>query len=367
MKAPGSGVPHAPRAASERLRAVQEKDGDRREPYRWRGRASQPPTCPAQQLRPRNGQVIGERERGNPYNVDKKRRQVDKPRRSGIPILGARLPKMVEQADEAVEGEEPIEAEKPENGRSQRARSQIEFPYSDLESAADLARTLLQSGGGSAAPTSLAAWMDQSARGGTFRSRLSAARLFGFIEIDRSRVTITDLGRQAVDPSNQAAAFASAFLRVPLFSAVFEKHQGYALPPAAAIERQIVDLGVPSKQKERARQVLVKSATAAGYIDAKSGRLARPAVGPLSQPQVNRGHDQAEDGKTGGSGGGGGYHPFVQGLLDELPDKSAFEQWSIEDQAEWLRAAVGIFKLLSKAKGRISVTVQTDMKTATDQ
>jgi hypothetical protein len=41
---------------------------------------------------------------------------------------------------------------------------------------------------------------------------------------------------------------------------VFEKYQGGVLPPAAALERDFVALGVMEKQKERARQILERSA-----------------------------------------------------------------------------------------------------------
>ncbi len=54
------------------------------------------------------------------------------------------------------------------------------------------------------------------------------------------------------------------------------------------------------------------------------------------------------------------YHPFVQGLLDEIPATEKFIEWSVEDQAEWLRAAAGIFKLLSKSKGRIAISISTN-------
>jgi hypothetical protein len=53
------------------------------------------------------------------------------------------------------------------------------------------------------------------------------------------------------------------------------------------------------------------------------------------------------------------HHPFVQGLLDTLPKTDKFEEWTIDQQAEWLEAAAGIFRLLSKqTKGRITVSVK---------
>jgi len=236
-----------------------------------------------------------------------------------------------------------------------RERSQIEFPYTDLGQAEELARKLMERGGGVAEPAQLAAWMDQSASGGTFKSRLSAARMFGLIGGDRETVRITDDGRDILDTDKAPAVRCRAFLRVPLFDAMFQKNSGYALPPAAAIERQMLDLGVPTKQKERARQVFMKSASTAQFIEPASGRLSKPAVTASSvepsPPPSNR---------PGGGGGGGGssYHPFIQGLLDEIPDAEDFPRWDIEEQAEWLRTAAGIFKLMSKQPGRIVVEVK---------
>lgn len=238
-----------------------------------------------------------------------------------------------------------------------RERSQIEFPYTDLGQAEDLARKLMERGGGVAEPAQLAAWMDQSASGGTFKSRLSAARMFGLIGGDRETVRITDDGRDVLDPDKALPVRCKAFLRVPLFEAMFQKNNGYALPPAAAIERQMLDLGVPTKQKERARQVFMKSASTAQFIDPASGRLSKPAVPasaaeppPSPPPPVLRG--------GGGDGGGSAYHPFIQGLLDELPVADDFPKWDIEEQAEWLRTAAGIFKLMSKQPGRIAIEVK---------
>ena len=243
--------------------------------------------------------------------------------------------------------------------KQSRERSQIEFPYTDISQAEELARKLFE-GGGAAEPAQLATWMDKSAAGGTFRSRLSAARMFGFIEIDRNSVRITDKGRDALDPDKARAVRSEAFLRVPLFAAMYEKNRGYELPPAAAIERQMMELGVPKKQKERARQVFQKSATVAQFIDPGSGRFIKPAVGPGAK-KADSSNADPETSKVGIGGGGGGddgksgHHPFIEGLLNELPKGDNYPDWKIEDQAEWLRTAAGIFKLLSKQPGRIKV------------
>ena len=165
--------------------------------------------------------------------------------------------------------------------RRKRERTQIEFPYTGLGQAVEMTRILHERGGGNAEREQLAAWMDVSANGGTFRSRVSASVMFGFMSAARGGdLAITDLGRRAVGGDDGRGATVDAFLNVPLFGVMFEKFKGYALPPATAIERQMLEVGVPQKQKERARQTFIKSAQAAGYIDASSGRLAKPYIEP---------------------------------------------------------------------------------------
>lgn len=250
--------------------------------------------------------------------------------------------------------------------KQRRERSTIEFPYSDLMAASNLTRVLYERGGGTASPKQLAGWMDQSPTSGTFRTRLSAARLFGFLETERNGVQITPLGRDAIDERKWPSAFLQGFFNVPLFVKMFEKHEGYALPPPIAIEKQMVELGVSSKQADRARQTFVSSATAAGFIDAQSGRLVQPRVdAPNVEPEADATGPVADSQPTHQKRPS--LHPFIEGLLETLPTTEAFPEWTIEDQAEWLSAAVGIFKLLSKAKGRISVSVNDDKTTAADQ
>ncbi|CDX23598.1 hypothetical protein MPLB_300004 [Mesorhizobium sp. ORS 3324] len=183
-----------------------------------------------------------------------------------------------------------------------RDRSQIEFPYSDLERSIEMAAVLLREGGQAKIDlTQLAVAMDQSATGGTFRGRLGAARMFGLLETDAGKVGLTQLGLQATDEHSAAAAKAEAFLKIPLYKAMFDRYQGYALPPAAAIERQMESLGVPPKQKERARQAFSASAQYAGYI-AANGRFSKPTFAGVRAKEES----PAEHVDTGGGGGGGG-------------------------------------------------------------
>src|SRR5262249_53739693 len=153
---------------------------------------------------------------------------------------------------------------------------------------------------------------------------------------------------------------AHAFLNIPLFKAVFEKYRGTVLPPAAALERDMVGLGVSEKQRDRARQVLERSAERAGYFESGKNRLVMPAVAVQPDVQVER-NDKNQADKGGGSGGGGEerrLHPFIQGLLDtipEIPDPREKPEWPVADRAKWLQTAANIFDLIYKGEGGITV------------
>lgn len=69
------------------------------------------------------------------------------------------------------------------------------------------------------------------------------------------------------------------------------------------------ELGVPPKQKERARQAFASSAESAGFI-APNGRFSKPALAPPSvteKPEVKKG------GNGGGAGGGDDAAPAAEG------------------------------------------------------
>jgi hypothetical protein len=157
-----------------------------------------------------------------------------------------------------------------------RQRSTIGFPYMDLASSIELAQAIFENvGGGECDDTQLAAWSGQSSKSSTFRVQVYAARLFGVLSGEASRHTLTDLGLALVDQQRSREAKIKAFLSVPLYSAIFNKFNGTQLPPAAALEREMVALGVAPKQKERARQVFDRSADQAGFFAHGRDRLVR--------------------------------------------------------------------------------------------
>ncbi|HUO20068.1 MAG TPA: hypothetical protein VMU44_09875 [Steroidobacteraceae bacterium] len=233
------------------------------------------------------------------------------------------------------ENVEPLNDEDDASEEGKRQRSAIGFPYSDYESAAEVATAVHGNvGHGQCSQAQLAAWMGQSVKSSGFRVQLAAARLFGLIESDSpENIRLTELGRRSVDPAQGRAARAEAFLRVPLFKALYDKYKDGVVPPAAALEREIAGLGVPEKQKARARQVFESSSEQAGFREAAPNRLVMPAVQLL--PQAAK---VAVPGGGGGEGGDGGLglDPLLMALLRKIPS-GGVGQWPAENRVRWFR------------------------------
>lgn len=250
-----------------------------------------------------------------------------------------------------------------------RRQSTILFPNIDLGAAADVAKAVYSRHGLSACPLDeLAAEMGVT-MSGNFRLRTSAARMFGFIEKDGlSNVKLTDLGSRLITQESEADAKAAAFLNVPLYGRIYENYKGKMLPPAKALEREMISLGVVDNQADRARQVFHRSATQAGFFNSGEGRLVRPkmsqtlenveAPSPPDVPPVPAQQQRPSQSKYGGGGGGDDLHPFIVGLLQTLPEPGTV--WAIEGRAAWLEAAAMNFKLIYQGDGKITVKADAD-------
>lgn len=249
-----------------------------------------------------------------------------------------------------------------------RQRSSIEFPYGDLDDAVEFAKAIRDVGGQSCEIDQVAAHLKQAPSGGAFRMRLSYPRVFGLTENERGIVRLTELGKRIVDPQQEAGARAEAFLGVPLYRAIYDKYKGYTLPPPAALEREIANLGVSSKQTDKARQAFDRSAKQAGFFWAGPDRLVMPVLkqadAPDSKP-LDKGTPGADESGTdrerkrnrGGSGGDEPpRHPLVEGLFQSLPPDG--ETWTLDEAADWLQAAAYNLRMAYKFKGVITVTAK---------
>jgi hypothetical protein len=181
-----------------------------------------------------------------------------------------------EEADDETAG---VTEEPP--GR-QRKHSTIKFPYNDLDDVVKLTRTLHQNRGGRARISELAAELGQSAASGTLRLRLSAARMFGLVEVRHQQVMLTPLGQAIVDPAKEAASRVKAFLQVPLYERIYEEFNDTQLPGDSGLEARIREFGVTPNQVSRARQVFMRSAEQASFFKtAGRHRLVAPSVSSI--------------------------------------------------------------------------------------
>lgn len=233
--------------------------------------------------------------------------------------------------------------EQVDEGKGGRQRSTIAFPYTDYDGAAEVATSIHSNvGHGTCSMTQLAPWMGQSPKSSGFRTQLSAARLFGLIESDNAdSYRLTPLGTRVVDPAQARAAKAEAFLKVPLFAALYEKYKAGVTPPSSALEREIAGLGVSEKQKARARQVFEGSAEQTGFRAHGANRLVLPAVVVPPPPPPGSGGGGKGGVHGGGSGGEKGAHvaldldPLLLALLQKIPPLG--DEWPRDRRLRWFR------------------------------
>jgi len=141
---------------------------------------------------------------------------------------------------------------------------------------------------------------------------------------------------------SEKSARVEAFLRVPLFAQAFGKFGNHPLPPAAAIESQMEQMGVTPKQTDKARQVFIRSARFAGFFELAGDRLVKPSInGP---PEASIGNGEVGETDSSEPPENPPHHPFVEGLLRELPDPET--EWKLERRVKWLRTAANIFDMI---------------------
>lgn len=271
----------------------------------------------------------------------------------------------IQNAPEPVE--EPVKGEKAE-----RERSRIEFPYYSLDESIKIAKGVFDLGS-SCQIDQLAGHLGQSATGGGFRVKLMAARTFGLITYTQGNVSLTELGSQIVDPDHEKEARAQSFLKVPLYSAIYEQNKGKILPGNIGLEGAMVNLGVAAKQKDKARQAFQRSAKEAGFFSYGATKLVYPVFGqertvkpvdPLTPPPPPPPGKDSKNGSGSGSGNGGngdGLDPLIQGLLNKLPDPS--KPWTLEGRKKWLQLALGILDVMytGAEEGKtLTLTVEGD-------
>lgn len=252
-----------------------------------------------------------------------------------------------------------------------REASTIAFPYGDLETAVSVAAAILGSGGVALTRDQLAGVMNSTAGSGTFISKVATARVFGLISSAQGKFELTNLGFSILDRDEvrQRKARVEAFLTVPLYQRAYDEFKGRQLPPRPhGLEKAFINFGVSSKQGQNARLAFDKSAKQAGFFSNGPDRLIEPIIGGLSAAERSRSPvDQNDDEIVEARrvalippNNATSRHPFVQGLLDTLPEPNT--NWTIEGRAKWLQAAANIFDLIYKGSGEIRIVAHESKK-----
>lgn len=186
------------------------------------------------------------------------------------------------------------------------------------------------------------AWaLGQQKSSGAFRGRTGAGRMFGAVETAGSELVLTELGERICSPVSQAEALAEAFLRAPLYKALYDRYavDGGKVPDSATIESDMIRLGVPEKRIGIIRRAFLRSAEAAGYFRSGPDRLIRPSISggsiiakPASAPEPKEPPAVTPAETTPSTG-----HPFIEMLVAALPPPGS--QWSEEQLQRWLARA----------------------------
>lgn len=247
------------------------------------------------------------------------------------------------------------------DGGPARTPSTLSFPYSDISDAIAVAEAVSKGAGMALSRDQLAAAMGLSPLGGGFATKVATARAFGVIDAVTGKYQLTELGHEILDPSRRTDAVAKAFLNVELYRKVYDKFRGKRLPPRPhGLEAALVSFGVSPKSAKAARLAFDKSARMAGFFPtSEADRIMMPfGIGP-TVAQVDETAAAISDFVQAApppavSGIGtqrpSRLHSSIEGTLPQLPAPKS--DWSKVDQADWLDALAGLFRVIYKSPGK---------------
>jgi hypothetical protein len=165
------------------------------------------------------------------------------------------------------------------------------------------------------------------------------------------------------DSGNGRSAKVTAFLNVELFRVMYDQYKANALPPPPAIERQMEQLGVSPKQKERARQTFMKSAQYAGFIDASTGRFIKPGIAQHEMPKQEPPKQQRGSGSGDGTDGLN-LDLLLIALLKKIPE--ADKGWPAAQRVRWFRTFAMNVSQIYDGEMMDPVELKIDLEEATN-
>jgi hypothetical protein len=223
-----------------------------------------------------------------------------------------------------------------------RERSIVRFCYEDLGSAQSVVKALHSQYGGRATYDQIALELNSSPKSGAFRNKVSAARMLGFVTVDRQGViSPTPLGERLLDEQTASDAKAEGFLNVPLYAQLYERFRNSTLPGDKGLENVIREMGVAAKQVVTARQVFQRSAQQAGYFRHGRNRLVKPPQGIVTESGYAE--ERTDEGQEEGQPGMRA-DPLLASLFDKLPPKE--KGYSGRERQDFVTALQAIFNVV---------------------
>lgn len=166
-----------------------------------------------------------------------------------------------------------------EKTQSQKRRSRL-YPRYDLQEAIHFIKLLETMGGEGVSEQAVASSLGKGVNNSTFHGRLSAAKQFGLLVEEKGRLSLTEVGRRIVRPSEPAQsgeALRVAFTRPSLYGELIRAFQGRVLPePSYLCNRLVNEYGIEAGAKERAAKNFLNSAKYANLV--QNGILVTEAV-----------------------------------------------------------------------------------------
>jgi hypothetical protein len=247
-------------------------------------------------------------------------------------------------------------APQPEPQGKRKPRSEIKYPYYDLEDAIKVARAVRDRGGGKCTLDQLARFLDaKSTASGAFRSRIAGAALFGLVEASSGSVTSTKRAQRILSPEypeDVEQAKIDAFLGVPLFKAVYDHYRGQALPADVGLKNTLEhEFGVVKARVATAHRVLMSSAQEAGFFSTGKGHLVEPLIKPRTDDE-GESKPEGHEHKPPPPGGTpppppSGIHQVLQGWLQLLPTNG---EWTKQERDTWLQGFTAAIDMLHRVK-----------------
>lgn len=215
-----------------------------------------------------------------------------------------------------------------------KPHSEIASPYYNLDKAIELAQTMFAEAGGTCDRAQLAGLLKYSGvKNGGFLSRVSSAKMFGVIEENAERLTLTERAKQILSPvlpTDAERAKVEAFLSVELFKKIYEQFKGQTLPTDVGLKNLLrTQYGIIEDRIVPTLRVMMDSAESSGLFKLAGNRsrmtlpiLPSTEATPAPLPDIPKSIQKSQDSYSGGGGngnGGGGIDPAFVGLLKNLP------------------------------------------------